>query len=193
MPRVQCEWHKVKPVAAPWSEFGSRFSDAVRGDGTIEWLREATTAAVAQQMRAELGRGGRNQAALRAARVVVAARCRCRIEAASSRLAFQKRHEYDDGDQRSEHSCDARGRRACGKESLEEFYKQFDGEQLACIETVAMDMWEPYIRVQAPSTCRRRRRRSRSTSGTWPDILRTPLTGCGAPSIAGWPPRMISG
>ena len=34
-----------------------------------------------------------------------------------------------------------------GKESLEEFYKQFDREQLARIQTVAMDMWEPYIRV----------------------------------------------
>ena len=34
-----------------------------------------------------------------------------------------------------------------GKESLEEFYKQFDGEQLARIRTVAMDMWEPYLRV----------------------------------------------
>ena len=34
-----------------------------------------------------------------------------------------------------------------GKESLEEFYKQFDDEQLARIQTVAMDMWEPYIRV----------------------------------------------
>ena len=30
---------------------------------------------------------------------------------------------------------------------MEEFYKQFDDEQLAHIQTVAMDMWEPYIRV----------------------------------------------
>lgn len=30
---------------------------------------------------------------------------------------------------------------------MEEFYKQFENEQLASIGTVAMDMWEPYISV----------------------------------------------
>ena len=33
------------------------------------------------------------------------------------------------------------------KEALEKFYKQFDSEQLAQVQTVAMDMWEPYISV----------------------------------------------
>ena len=36
-----------------------------------------------------------------------------------------------------------------GKESLEEYYKQFNSGQLARIRTVVMDMWEPYIRVSA--------------------------------------------
>ena len=35
-----------------------------------------------------------------------------------------------------------------GKESLEEFYKQFDDKQLP--QTVAMDMWEPYIARDHP-------------------------------------------
>ena len=60
--------------------------------------------------------------------------------------SFQKRHEYvtvvNDLDGHVLHVADGRG-----KESLEEFYKQFDDEQLARIQTVAMDMWEPYIRV----------------------------------------------
>ncbi|MDE0023797.1 MAG: transposase [Spirochaetaceae bacterium] len=30
-----------------------------------------------------------------------------------------------------------------GKESLEEYYKEFDREQLAGVRTVAMDMWSP--------------------------------------------------
>ena len=62
-----------------------------------------------------------------------------------------------------------------GKES----YKQFTVS--ARIQTVAMDMWEPYIRVSTQCGGRR----SRSTS-TLPDTLGTPLTGCGALSTAGW-------
>ena len=57
--------------------------------------------------------------------------------------SFQKRHEYvtvvNDLDGHVLHVADGRG-----KESLEEFYKQFDREQLAGIKT--MDMWEPYPR-----------------------------------------------
>ena len=49
MPRVQCERHKVKQVAAAWSESGSRFT-ALFEALVIDWLREANTAAVAQQM-----------------------------------------------------------------------------------------------------------------------------------------------
>ena len=49
MPRVQCERHKVKQVAAPWSESKSRFT-ALFEALVIHWLREANTAAVAQQM-----------------------------------------------------------------------------------------------------------------------------------------------
>ena len=59
--------------------------------------------------------------------------------------SFQKRHEYvtviNDLDGHMLHMADGRG-----KGSLEEFYNQFDGEQLAGVQTVAMDMWEPYIR-----------------------------------------------
>ena len=46
---VQCERHKVKQVAAPWSESKSRFT-ALFEALVIDWLREANTAAVAQQM-----------------------------------------------------------------------------------------------------------------------------------------------
>ena len=49
MPRVQCERHKVKQVAAPWRESKSRFT-ALFEALVIDWLREANTAAVAQQM-----------------------------------------------------------------------------------------------------------------------------------------------
>ena len=46
MPRVQCERHKVKQVAAPRSESGSRFT-ALFEALVIDWLREAAISAVA--------------------------------------------------------------------------------------------------------------------------------------------------
>ena len=49
IPRVHCERHKVKQVAAPWSESRSRFTAPFEAV-VIDWLREAATSAVAQQM-----------------------------------------------------------------------------------------------------------------------------------------------
>ena len=111
----------------------------------IDWLREANTAAVAQQMRLSWDEvDGIMQRAVQRGleRREVQAPQRIGVDETS----FQKRHEYvtvvNDLDGHVLHVADGRG-----KESLEEFYKQFDGEQLARIQTVATDMWEPYIRV----------------------------------------------
>ena len=144
LPRVQCERHKVKQVAAPWSESGSRFT-ALFEALVIDWLREANTAAVALQMGLSWDEvDGIMQRAVQRGleRREVQAPQRIGVDETS----FQKRHEYvtvvNDLDGHVLHVADGRG-----KESLEEFYKQFDREQLAGIQTVAMDMWEPYIRV----------------------------------------------
>ena len=79
-----------------------------------------------------------------------------------------------------------------GKKALEEFYQQFDGEQLARIQTVAMDMWEPYISVTTQYVAEAQKKIAFDKL-TLPGTLGRPLTGCDAPSIAGWPARMISG
>ena len=143
MPRVHCERHKVKQIAAPWSESRSRFT-ALFEALVIDWLREANTAA-AQQMRLSWDEvDGIMQRAVQRGleRREVQAPQRIGVDETS----FQQRHEYvtvvNDLDGHVLHVADERG-----KESLEEFYKQFDDEQLARIQTVAMDMWEPYIRV----------------------------------------------
>ncbi len=111
----------------------------------IDWLREANTAAVALQMGLSWDEvDGIMQRAVQRGleRREVQAPQRIGVDETS----FQKRHEYvtvvNDLDGHVLHVADGRG-----KESLEEFYKQFDDEQLARIQTVAMDMWEPYIRV----------------------------------------------
>jgi len=144
MPRVQCEHHKVKQVAAPWSEGRSRFT-ALFEALVIDWLREATTAAVAEQMGLSWDQvDGIMQRAVQRGlrRRTVQAPQRIGVDETS----FHKRHEYvtvvNDLDGNVLHVADGRG-----KESLEQFYNQFDDEQLARIQTVAMDMWQPYISV----------------------------------------------
>ena len=49
MPRVLCERYKVKQVGAPWAENRSRFTMRFEAQ-VIDWLQEAITAAVAEQM-----------------------------------------------------------------------------------------------------------------------------------------------
>ena len=49
MPGVRCERDKVKQVGAPWAENRSRFTMRFEAQ-VIDWLQEATTAAVAVQM-----------------------------------------------------------------------------------------------------------------------------------------------
>ena len=145
VPRVQCEHHKVKQIEVPWSESRSRFT-ALFEAVVIDWLQEATTAAVAQQlglswdevdgvMQRAVQRGLQRREVQLPARLGV-----------DDLTSFQKRHEYvtviNDLDGKVVYVADGRT-----KESLEKFYKQFDSEQLAQVHTVAMDMWEPYISV----------------------------------------------
>ena len=144
VPRVQCEHHKVKQIEVPWSESRSRFT-ALFEAVVIDWLQEASTAAVAQQlglswdevdgvMQRAVQRGLQRREVQLPARLGV------------DETSFQKRHEYvtviNDLDGKVVYVADGRT-----KESLEKFYKQFDSEQLAQVHTVAMDMWEPYISV----------------------------------------------
>ncbi len=144
VPRVQCEHHQVKQIAVPWSEGRSRFT-ALFEALVIDWLQEAAISAVAQQMGLSWDEvDGIMQRAVQRGleRREVQAPQRIGVDETS----FQKRHEYvtvvNDLDGHVLHVADGRGKKA-----LAEFYNQFDGEQLARIQTVAMDMWEPYISV----------------------------------------------
>ena len=144
MPRVLCERHKVKQVAAPWSESRSRFTARFE-TLVIDWLREAATSAVAHQMGLSWDEvDGIMQRAVQ--RGLERREMHVPERIGVDETSFQKRHEYvtviSDLDGQVRYVADRRG-----KESLEEYYKQFDREQLAGIQTVAMDMWEPYIRV----------------------------------------------
>jgi len=143
VPRVRCPQHGVRTLAAPWSEPGSGFT-ALFEALVIDWLREASISAVARQLGLTWDEvDGVMQRAVRRGlerRQRVVPR-RLGVDETS----FQKRHEYvtvvadlDGGD--VQHVADGRG-----KEVLTAYYDSFAEEELDQIETVAMDMWGPYI------------------------------------------------
>lgn len=144
VPRVQCPQHRVLQLPVPWSEGHSRLT-ALCEALVIDWLRHATTAAVAKQLRLSWDEvDGVMQRAVR--RGLQRREVRLPRRMGVDETSFQKRHEYvtviNDLDGNVVHVAD--GHR---QESLEQFYRQFEREQLAAVETVAMDMWEPYIRI----------------------------------------------
>lgn len=143
VPRVRCPEHGVRTLAVPWSEPGSGFT-ALFEALVIDWLREASLSAVARQL--DLTWDQVDGVMQRAVRRGLARR---RLEAPRrlgvDETSFQKRHEYvtvvADVDRGIvQHVADGRG-----KEALAAYYASFTEEELAGIQTVAMDMWGPYI------------------------------------------------
>jgi transposase len=143
VPRVQCPEHGVKTIRVPWGEPGSGFT-ALFEALVIDWLREASTSAVARQLDLTWDQvdGVMQRAVERGlARRQLEVPHRIGVDETS----FQKRHEYvtvvadlDKGF--VQHVTDGHGKEALGK-----YYESFSEEELAQIETVAMDMWQAYI------------------------------------------------
>jgi len=145
VPRVSCPEHGVRQVAVPWAEAGSGYT-ALFEALVIDWLREASIEAVRRRLglswnaiagimhravRRGLGRRGRE-----------AGWCR---RLGVDETAFRRRHDYVtvvSDRERDRVLYVADGRR---KESLEGFYAGLTGEQKGRIESIAMDMWQPYI------------------------------------------------
>jgi transposase len=143
VPRVRCPEHGVKTLAVPWSEPGSGFT-ALFEALVIDWLREATIQAVARQLGLSWDEvDGVMQRAVR--RGLERRRLVAPQRLGVDETSFQKRHEYvtvvaDVGHGVVQHVADGRG-----KDALAGYYESFTGEQLGQIQTVAMDMWGPYI------------------------------------------------
>jgi transposase len=143
VPRVDCEEHGVRQIEVPWAEPGSRFT-ALLEVVVINWLKEASTTAVARMLRmswdevdgvmqraVKRGMSRRRSQPLRAIGV--------------DETSFQKRHEYvtivyDIDRARVLEVAD--GRR---QEALENFYWDTPLKHLETIEVVSMDMWPAYI------------------------------------------------
>ncbi len=146
VPRIECEEDGVLQIHVPWAEPGSRYT-ALFETLIIDWLKEASISAVARlfglpweaidgiQRRAVsrgLARKRREQPALPKHLGV-------------DETSFRKRHKYvsviiDQDKGTAVHVADGRGR-----ETLDDFFGEFPVEQKEAVESVAMDMWAPYI------------------------------------------------
>lgn len=147
VPRVRCPKHGVKQVAVPWAERGSRFT-ALFEVLVLRWLREASLSAVAQQFGLSWTTlDGIRQRAVRRGlkrRILEQGRELPR-HLGIDETSFQKRHEYVTVVCDQEEACVVHVADGRGKEAVSEYLGAFGTEELAKVETVAMDMWRAYI------------------------------------------------
>lgn len=144
VPRVRCPEHGVKTLAVPWSEPGSGSGFTALFEAlVIDWLREASILAVARQLGLTWDQvDGVLQRAVR--RGLARRKLEVPRHLGVDETSFQKRHEYvtvvaDTERAVVQHVADGRG-----QEALAAYYDQFEPEQLAQVDSVAMDMWNPY-------------------------------------------------
>lgn len=142
-PRSECSEHGVRVVKLPWAEPSSRFT-ALFEALAIEWLKQASQSAVAGQMQLSwdeihgiMERAVKRGLERRKAEPV--------IRLGIDEKAFRKGHKYftlvnDLERSRVLHVAEDRK-----QSSLDGFWATLTGEQIASIEAVAMDMWDPYL------------------------------------------------
>jgi transposase len=143
IPRVECAEHGVVQVAVPWAEEGSRLT-ALFEALVIDWLREASFAAVARQLRLTWDQvAGIQDRAVRRGLARRERKSPARIGV--DETSFQRRHEYvttvNDLDAGVVlYVADDRK-----QESLDRFYEELGEAGCTRLEAVVMDMWAPYI------------------------------------------------
>lgn len=144
VPRSECPEHGVLATRVPWSEPGSRYT-ALFEALVIDWLKEATIKAVAQQMKLSWNAiDGIQQRAVK--RGLERREVKPPKRIAVDETSFQKRHEYvtvvtDHIEGVVVHVADDRK-----SGSLNEYFDTLPEEQKADIECVTMDMSKAYIK-----------------------------------------------
>ncbi len=142
-PRSDCSEHGPRVVRLPWAEASSRFT-ALFEALAISWLKEASQQGIAEllalswdEIHGILERGVQRGLERRAAEPIP--------YLGVDEKSFRKRHRYLTVV--NDLNCSrvlfvAEGRRQA---SLDGFWKTLSAEQLARVEAVAMDMWDPYV------------------------------------------------
>lgn len=143
VPRLTCPTHGTRQIRVPWADDGGRFT-ALFEALAIDWLQDAPIATVAARLRLtwDEAAGIQARAVQRGLRRRQAAPAR---HLGIDETAFARRHQYVSvvtNLDRSRVLYVADDRR---EESLEGFWTGLAPAELAAIEAVAMDMWDPYI------------------------------------------------
>jgi transposase len=145
VPRIRCDEHGVRQIRVPWSEERSRFT-ALFEALVIDWLLSTESiAAVARGMRLSW----EEVAGIRSRAVARGMKRRGRVALPASvgvdETSLTRGHEYITvvnalSEARVLEVMDDRK-----EQSLSAFWSQYSPEELDRVETVAMDMWPPYI------------------------------------------------
>ena len=147
VPRVECAEHGVSQAATPWAEAGSRFT-ALLEAVVIDWLKEASLAAVARRL--GLTWDEVDGVMARAVERDLARRDgSAPVRIGLDETSFQKRHEYvtvvtDLDGKRVLSVVDGRT-----SDAVDAHFSAIPAESRAAVETVAMDMWRPYMDAAA--------------------------------------------
>src|SRR5579863_8722294 len=142
-PRAECPEHGARVVKLPWAEPSSRFT-ALFEALAIEWLKASSQKAVAELLKLSWDEihGIMERAVNRGLKRREAEPVR---QIGLDEKAFRKGHSYMtlvNDLERSRVLYVAEERK---QSSLDGFWETLTGEQIAAIEAVAMDMWDPFI------------------------------------------------
>jgi len=145
VPRIKCVEHGVRQVRLPWAEERSRFT-ALFEALVISWLKATESiAAVAKGMSLswEEVAGIRSRAVARG----MARRGRAPLPASIGvdETSITRGHEYITVVNALSEPRVLEVTNDRNEESLNAFWSQYTGEELARVEQAAMDMWPPFI------------------------------------------------
>jgi transposase len=142
-PRITCPTHGVRQIDVPWADGQSSFT-ALFESLVIHWLQEASISAVSNLM--DLSWDQTDLIRHRAVQRGLARRKQRKTSAIGiDETSFQKRHEYVTVvvDQNSHTVLEIIDNRT--QESLQTHLQSLPVAQREAIQTVSMDMWDPYI------------------------------------------------
>jgi len=149
VPRANCEEHGVKQLPVAWAEGNARFT-ALFEALVIGWLAEASISAVAGMLGLSWDEVDGIQQ--RAVKRGLARRRKQPLEHIGvDETSFQKRHEYVTVilDRKRDVVLEVLDDRKA--ETLEQWLRDRPAHHLASLQTLTMDMWEPFI--QAAKGC----------------------------------------
>jgi transposase len=143
IPRVRCLWHGTRQIAVPWALPRSQFTTAFER-WAIDVLRETDVLGATRLLRISWDEawGIMERAVVRGRR---AKRQRIIPLLGVDEKAIAKGHQYFTVVSDLERGAVEYVAEDRKQESLAGFYRPLSAEQLAGIEAVAMDMWDPFI------------------------------------------------